>query len=40
LPSAQVLSELANLGPDLSRVAEDLRVRLSEPTDGIPPFAL
>jgi hypothetical protein len=40
LPSAQVLSELASLGPDLDRIADDLRVRLSEPTDGMPPFAV
>jgi hypothetical protein len=30
LPSAQVLAELASLGPDLRRLAEDLRDRLSE----------
>jgi hypothetical protein len=30
LPSAQVLAELACLGPDLSRLAADLRDRLSE----------
>jgi hypothetical protein len=30
LPSAQVLAELACLGPDLRRLAEDLRNRLSE----------
>jgi hypothetical protein len=30
LPSAQVLAELACLGPDLRRLAEDLRDRLSE----------
>jgi hypothetical protein len=33
LPSAQVLAELASLGPDLRRLAEDLRDRLSGPTD-------
>jgi hypothetical protein len=31
-----VLTELASLGPDLESLAEDLRVRLSEPTDGAP----
>jgi hypothetical protein len=30
LPSAQVLAELAGLGPDLRRLAEDLRDRLSQ----------
>lgn len=30
LPSAQVLAELACLGPDLRRLAEDLRDRLSD----------
>jgi hypothetical protein len=30
LPSAQVLAELATLGPDLRRLARDLRDRLSE----------
>jgi hypothetical protein len=30
LPSAQVLAELACLGPDLRRLADDLRDRLSE----------
>jgi hypothetical protein len=33
LPSAQVLAELASLGPDLRRLAEDLRDRLSGPGD-------
>jgi len=32
LPSAQVLAELAALGPDLRRLAEDLRDRLTRPT--------
>jgi hypothetical protein len=35
LPSAQVLEELARLGPDLSTVAEALRARLSEPADEL-----
>jgi hypothetical protein len=30
LPSAQVLAELAVLGPDLSRLAADLREKLSD----------
>jgi hypothetical protein len=30
LPSAQVLAELAVLGPDLARLAADLRDRLSD----------
>jgi hypothetical protein len=33
LPSAQVLEELNALGPDLARLAEDLRDRLSTPSD-------
>ncbi|MGB6455853.1 MAG: hypothetical protein WBH47_15365 [Streptosporangiaceae bacterium] len=33
LPSAQVLAELAPLGPDLGRLAEDLRERLTGPSD-------
>jgi len=33
LPSAQVLTELATLGPDLARLADDLRDRLSGPGD-------
>lgn len=33
LPSAQVLAELAPLGPDLRRLAEDLKDRLTPPTD-------
>jgi hypothetical protein len=32
LPSARVLAELASLGPDLRRLAEDLRDRLTGPT--------
>lgn len=35
LPSAQVLDELARLGPDLSTLAEELRTRLSEPADEL-----
>jgi hypothetical protein len=31
LPSAQVVQELASLGPDLSTLAEELRQRLSDP---------
>jgi hypothetical protein len=30
LPSAQVLAELASLGPELRRLAEDLRDRLTD----------
>ncbi|HXZ63915.1 MAG TPA: hypothetical protein VEH05_04225 [Streptosporangiaceae bacterium] len=30
LPSAQVLAELACLGPDLPRLADDLRDRLND----------
>jgi len=33
LPSAQVLDELARLGPDLTTLAEELRTCLSEPGD-------
>ncbi len=33
LPSAQVLTELATLGPDLARLADDLRDRLSLPNE-------
>jgi hypothetical protein len=33
LPSAQVLEELTALGPDLARLAADLRDRLSGPSD-------
>src|SRR5215469_6404604 len=33
LPSAQVLTELASLGPDLSMLAADLHARLSGPSD-------
>ena len=33
LPSAQVLEELTVLGPDLARLASDLRDRLSGPGD-------
>lgn len=39
LPSAQVLEELTALGPDLARLATDLRDRLSNPGDdgdGLP----
>jgi hypothetical protein len=35
LPSAQVLEELAVLGPSLSTLAEELRTRLSEPADEL-----
>jgi hypothetical protein len=35
LPSAQVVEELARLGPDLSTLAEELRSRLSEPADEL-----
>jgi len=35
LPSAQVLEELARLGPGLSTLAEELRTRLSEPADDL-----
>jgi hypothetical protein len=35
LPSAQVVPELARLGPDLSTLAEELRARLSEPADEL-----
>jgi len=35
LPSAQVLEELARLGPGLSTLAEELRARLSEPADEL-----
>jgi hypothetical protein len=31
LPSAQVVQELASLGPDLSKLADELRQRLSDP---------
>ena len=33
LPSAQVLTDLANLGPDLGMLAADLHERLSGPSD-------
>jgi len=33
LPSAQVLTELASLGPDLGMLAADLHERLSGPGD-------
>jgi hypothetical protein len=33
LPSAQVVQELASLGPDLSTLAEELRQRLSDATN-------
>jgi hypothetical protein len=35
LPSAQVLDELARLGPDLTTLAEELRTCLSEPGDEL-----
>jgi hypothetical protein len=34
-PSAQVVAELARLGPDLSTLAEELRAYLSEPADEL-----
>jgi hypothetical protein len=34
-PSAQVVAELARLGPDLSNLAEELRACLSEPADEL-----
>jgi hypothetical protein len=35
LPSEQVVKELTSLGPDLSKLAEELRARLSDaPTDS------
>jgi len=33
LPSAQVVQELSTLGPDLSKLAEELRRRLSDSGD-------
>jgi len=33
LPSAQVVQELASLGPDLGKLADELRQRLSDPAD-------
>jgi hypothetical protein len=39
LPSAQVLTELASLGPDLGRLADDLRDRLSVPGDDVTDLA-
>jgi hypothetical protein len=33
LPSAEVVQELASLGPDLGKLAEELRQRLSDPGD-------
>ncbi len=33
LPSAQVVHELASLGPDLGKLADELRQRLSDPAD-------
>jgi hypothetical protein len=35
LPSAQVLEELAALGPSLSTLADELRTRLSDPADEL-----
>jgi hypothetical protein len=35
LPSAEVLDELARLGPGLSTLAEELRTCLSEPADEL-----
>jgi hypothetical protein len=39
LPSAQVLTELASLGSDLARLADDLRDRLSVPGDEVTDLA-
>jgi len=39
LPSAQVLTELATLGPDLARLADDLRDRLTAPGDEVTDLA-
>lgn len=33
LPSAQVVQELSSLGPDLGKLADELRRRLSDPAD-------
>jgi hypothetical protein len=33
LPSAQVVQELASLGPDLGKLADELRQRLSDPAE-------
>jgi hypothetical protein len=37
LPSAQVLAELASLGPDLRRLAADLKDRLSDADTRVQP---
>jgi hypothetical protein len=37
LPSAQVMAELAVLGPDLARLAADLRDRLSDQANSSAP---
>jgi hypothetical protein len=37
LPSTQVLAELATLGPDLRRLADDIRDRLSDADAPIQP---
>jgi hypothetical protein len=37
MPSAQVVQELASLGPDLSKLAEELRQRLSDSTKDSGP---
>jgi len=39
LPSAEVLADLASLGPDLARLADDLRDRLSVPSDEVTDLA-
>jgi hypothetical protein len=36
LPSAQVVAELASLGPDLNRLAEELRRCLTGSADEVP----
>lgn len=37
LPSAQVMAEIASLGPDLGSLAEELRRCLSESADEVKP---
>jgi len=37
LPSEQVVKELASLGPDLAKLAEELRQRLSDSTSDSRP---
>jgi hypothetical protein len=36
LPSEQVLKELVGLGPDLGKLADELRNRLSDPATDTP----